>query len=160
VQSSIAEEQAPSVDELTEQLLGIFRVCLPGPGEFFEKVEALGLSFTQLKLLQFLGETEHGLSLGALGEHIGLSLPAVSRAVEGLVKRGLLRRAEDPHDRRSKQVRLTAKGRRVGEELLELRAAGLRDFVGSLTPEEQAALTAGLRAIERRLPPAATTPTR
>jgi DNA-binding MarR family transcriptional regulator len=160
VQSSIAEKQAPSVDELTEQLLGIFRVCLPGPGEFFEKVEALGLSFTQLKLLQFLGETGHGLSLGALGEHIGLSLPAVSRAVEGLVKRGLLRRAEDPHDRRSKQVRLTAKGRRVGEELLELRAAGLRDFVGSLSPEEQAPLMAGLRAIERRLPPAATTPTR
>jgi DNA-binding MarR family transcriptional regulator len=129
---------------------------MPGPGEFFEKVEGLGLSFTQLKLLQFLGEAEGGLSLGALGEHIGLSLPAVSRAVEGLVKRGLLRRAEDPQDRRSKQVRLTAKGRRVGEELLELRTAGLRDFVQSLTPEEQAALAAGLRAIERRLPPAAT----
>jgi DNA-binding MarR family transcriptional regulator len=75
---------------------------------------------------------------------------SISRAVDGLVKRGSVKREEDPLDRRSKRVRLTAKGRHAWESFAALRLAGLRAFVERLEPEERDALLHGLRPITRR----------
>ena len=74
----------------------------------------------------------------AISEEVGLSLPGMSRAVDGLDKRGMVKRAEDPTDRRAKRVTLTAKGRRTMEGLMELRLAGLRAFVTELEPTTSA----------------------
>jgi DNA-binding MarR family transcriptional regulator len=118
--------------------------------EVFQVIEELELSFSQLKAAQALADAKAPLSLGALGEELGLSLPAVSRAVDGLVKRGLCTRTEDPTDRRSKRVVLTKRGRRFYERVYALRVAGLRGFVERLEPEERDALAQGLRSIAER----------
>ncbi len=52
-------------------------------------------------------------ALSPMAEHIGLSLPAASRMVELLVKRGLLLRRADPQDRRCVRLALTARGQSV-----------------------------------------------
>ena len=57
------------------------------------------------------------MALGAVADALGLSLPAISRAVDGLVQRGLVKREEDPRDRRSKLVTATAAGARTFERL-------------------------------------------
>ena len=67
--------------------------------EFFAALQDAGISFSQLKCLGFLSNAEAPLSLGALSEDLGLSLAAVSRAVDGLVQRGDVKRQEDPSDR-------------------------------------------------------------
>ena len=139
------------VEETLTLMDGVTRYLMTNTGrDLFRAIEDLGLSFTQAKALQVLGQSEEDVSLKALSDRLGLSLPAISRAVDGLVKRGFVTRHEDPRDRRSKLVVVTAKGRRRMEELLAIRAAGLRDWLESLEPEELEALAEGLRPLAQR----------
>jgi DNA-binding MarR family transcriptional regulator len=119
--------------------------------EFFGSLQAAGISFSQLKCLGLLGEADARLSLGWLSEETGLSLPAVSRAVDGLVQRGEVKRAEDPSDRRSKLLTITARGQSTYERLASVRAAGVQRFVESLESDERHALGAALHPIVERL---------
>lgn len=114
--------------------------------DFFKEIERLDLSFTQVKAMNQL-TNGHPISVKGLSEGIGLSLAGISRAVEGLVQRGMVKRVEDPDDRRAKRLTLSAKGRRTMEGLMELRLAGVRDFVAGLDPEARTALHEALRLI-------------
>jgi DNA-binding MarR family transcriptional regulator len=119
--------------------------------EFFAELQDAGISFSQLKCLGLLSNADAPLSLGALSEEIGLSLAAVSRAVDGLVQRGDLKRAEDPSDRRSKLVTVSARGRRTYERVVAVRMAGVERFVEGLEPDEREALGAAVAPIVERL---------
>lgn len=119
--------------------------------EFFATLQDAGISFTQLKCLGLLADAREPLSLGRLSEQIGLSLPAVSRAVDGLVRRGEIKRAEDPSDRRSKLVSVSARGRATYERIVAVRVAALNRFVEELDPREREALGAALAPIVERL---------
>jgi DNA-binding MarR family transcriptional regulator len=150
VQASTAAKQ--ETQELAQSLGDLMKHLLTFTGgDFFQAIDELQLSFTQIKAAQFLAETGEPQSLGAIGEHLGLSLPAVSRAVDGLVKRGLCTREEDPADRRSKHIAVTARGRRLYERLHEIRVAGIRDWAESLDPADRDALLEALRPIARDL---------
>jgi DNA-binding MarR family transcriptional regulator len=119
--------------------------------EFFTMLQEAGISFSQVKCLGLLTEADSQLSLGALSEETGLSLPAISRAVDGLVQRGEVKRAEDPDDRRSKLLTVTTRGRNTYERLASVRAAGVRRFIEELRPPERDALGAALHPIVERL---------
>ena len=119
--------------------------------EFFAELQDAGISFSQLKCLGLLSNADAPMSLGALSEEIGLSLAAVSRAVDGLVQRGELRRQEDPSDRRSKLVTVSARGRKTYERVVAVRVAGVERFVEGLEPDEREALGAAVGPIVERL---------
>jgi len=119
--------------------------------DFFSAVEQAGLTFTQVKCLHLLGDSDEPLPLNALSEKLGLSGPAISRAVDGLVQRGEVKRTEDPRDRRSKLLTLSARGRRTIDHFVAIRLAGIKRFVEELTDEERQALAAGVGPIARRL---------
>lgn len=107
------------------------------------------LSFSQMKALHYLhGEAD--LSVKALGESLGLSLAAMSRAAEELVQRGLVDRTEDPSDRRMKRLRLTKKGNDLVLKMRELRMAGFEQFVATLGAKERAQLAKALEPILAR----------
>jgi MarR family transcriptional regulator, organic hydroperoxide resistance regulator len=67
------------------------------------------LTFRQHRLLRRVGEGH--TSLAALAAFGNLTLPTVSESVEGLVRRGLLNRRENPRNRRQTVLSLTAAGR-------------------------------------------------
>ena len=119
--------------------------------DFFAAVEQAGLTFTQVKCLHLLGDAEEPLPLNALSDTLGLSGPAISRAVDGLVQRGEVKRTEDARDRRSKLLTLSARGRRTIDHFVAIRLAGIKRFVEELTDEERHALAAGVGPIARRL---------
>jgi DNA-binding MarR family transcriptional regulator len=121
--------------------------------DFFAAVEQAGLTFTQVKCLHRRGDSEEPLPLNALSETLGLSGPAISRAIDGLVQRGEVKRTEDPRDRRSKLLTLSARGRRTIDRFVAIRLAGIKRFVEELTDEERTALAAGLSPVARRLDP-------
>ena len=121
--------------------------------DFFSAVEQAGLTFTQVKCLHLLGDAEEPRPLNALSETLGLSGPAISRAVDGLVQRGEVKRTEDPRDRRSKLLTLSARGRRTIDRFVAIRFAGIKRFIEELTPEERATLTAALLPIVERIAP-------
>ena len=141
---------APAQAETTRRLASLVRHLMTTSGrDFLQAIDDLELSLTQLKLLNILWEDEEG-SLKELADHLGLSLPAVSRAVDGLVQRGLLTRVEDAQDRRMKRVGLSRKGRKLAEDLIQLRFAGLDKFVAGLSARERSALDKALELLSRR----------
>jgi DNA-binding MarR family transcriptional regulator len=110
-------------------------------------VGELDLSFTQIKALCTLDSDGDGCSVKTLAQSLGVSLAAMSRAVDGLYERGLVGRREDPDDRRMKRVRLTVAGRAVPQALNDARLSALQEFVSSLDEEEQVALEQALSLI-------------
>jgi DNA-binding MarR family transcriptional regulator len=119
--------------------------------DFFSAVEQAGITFTQMKCLHILAEAGEPLPQSALSDGLGLSGPAISRAVDGLVQRGEVKRTEDPRDRRSKLLTVSARGRRTVERFMALRFAGVKRFVEGLTDGEREALAAAVGPIARRL---------
>jgi DNA-binding MarR family transcriptional regulator len=107
------------------------------------------LSFSQMKALQSLTLAE-AVSVKALGEMLGLSLAAISRAADDLVQRGLVDRSEDPADRRMKRLRLTEQGRELVQKMREVRTAGFEQFVATLTPKQRTVLAKALEPILAR----------
>jgi DNA-binding MarR family transcriptional regulator len=89
-------------------------------------------------------------SVKALADSLGLSLAAMSRAVDGLFERGLVGREEDPGDRRMKRVGLTDAGREVPLALNEARLSALHGLIDSLADDEAQALGDALALIMRR----------
>ena len=116
----------------------------------FNAIAELDLSFTQIKALcarEADGEERSGK---ARAQSLGVSLPAMSRAVDSLFERGLVERDEDPADRRMKRVRLTVAGTLVPRALNEARLSALKDLLSSLSDEEAQALGDALGLILAR----------
>ncbi|HEX2126711.1 MAG TPA: MarR family transcriptional regulator [Thermoleophilaceae bacterium] len=143
--------QASSTDALAADMAALWKYLIRAHGtDFFETVGELDLSFTQVRALSILANEIERATLGELGERIGVSLPAVSRAVEGLVRRGYVTRAEDSEDRRFKRVAATDAGRALMERLFELRVAGFGEFVSTLDPADRERLAAAIAPIVAR----------
>jgi DNA-binding MarR family transcriptional regulator len=140
------------VEALTRDV-GLFlrRILRTNNREFFAALQDVGISFTQLKCLGLLQEAGAPMSLGLLADELSLSPAAVSRAVDGLVQRGALKREEDPDDRRSKIVSLAPRGRAVFERVIAVRLAGVKSFLEDLEPHERDALGSALHPIVERL---------
>jgi DNA-binding MarR family transcriptional regulator len=136
---------------LTENLYGLMKFLLHGHGgEYVRAVGELELSLTQLRALHVLAYDVEQASLKELADRLGLSLPAVSRSIDGLVQRELVTRAEDAEDRRMKQVRATPKAPELLDRLTELRLAGIERFVATLSVRERDRLAAALAPLAER----------
>lgn len=93
-------------------------------------------------------ETLGPVRLGDLAAHEGVTPPTQSRLVASLESQGLLRRTRDRVDKRATLLVITAQGRRQLEQLRTERSAFLVERLGTLTPEQRAALTNALDALE------------
>jgi DNA-binding MarR family transcriptional regulator len=113
----------------------------------FNAIAELDLSFTQIKALCAMDLDANEPSVKGLAESMKVSLPAMSRAVDGLFERGFVDRYEDREDRRMKRIRLTDAGRTVTSTLNEARLIGMQDFLTSLSEEESQALSHALELI-------------
>jgi DNA-binding MarR family transcriptional regulator len=113
----------------------------------FNAIAELDLSFTQIKALCAMDLDANEPSVKGLAESMKVSLPAMSRAVDGLFERGFVDRYEDREDRRMKRIRLTDAGRTVTSTLNEARLIGMQEFLTSLSDEETQALGHALELI-------------
>jgi DNA-binding MarR family transcriptional regulator len=118
--------------------------------DLFEAVGALELTLTQIKLLHHLEDAPHDLTLKEGAELVHVSLPAASRLVDDLVRRGFVDRSEDAEDRRMKRIHLTASGRSVIRQLNAARLTGLESFTTTLTRAERRALAKALSKLLER----------
>lgn len=124
------------------------RLALGGESAAFAEIGELGLSLTQVKALWLLETTEQPIAVGDVAAHLGLSLPAASRTVDGLLRKGWVERREDEHDRRVRRVTLTASGRAIAGRITEARMQGLEAFAASLDDEQRARLHDALKEID------------
>ena len=77
----------------------------------------------------------------------------MSRAIDGLVRRGYVKRTESTEDRRAKLVRLLPAGHGALDQFERGRLSTLEDFMATLSDEERAGLHAVLLPIVERIPP-------
>jgi DNA-binding MarR family transcriptional regulator len=117
--------------------------------DFYVLVEELDLTLTQLKALHMLELAEES-SVKELGEALGLSLPAASRTIDGLLRRGYVGRREDTEDRRVKRVYLTPAGLEAVGRLNNARLAGLETFAATLSETERDRLSGAIASLLER----------
>lgn len=89
------------------------------------------------------------MSVTDLARTLGLSLSTVSELVGDLARSGLVRRQEDPANRRRTLVSITPRHRAGVEELLAARNAPLVRAMAGMTRTERAAFLRGLAAWAR-----------
>jgi DNA-binding MarR family transcriptional regulator len=128
--------------------------------DLFEAMGALELTTTQIKLLHHLEAAPRALTLKQAAELVVVSLPAASRTVDDLVRRGFVERHEDVEDRRMKRVSATEAGRAVIRRLNAARLDWLEQFADSLNDTERRELAAALAQLLRRPDLAACRPER
>jgi len=116
-----AEIFTSAVNDLMERQLG--------------EVTGAAVTFSQLKLLKMVSATG-GYSVSNLAEFMGVSTAAASRAVDRLVKRGLLNRAEAADDRRAVQLSLTPSGAELLERYDSAASKALQGAFESLSADE------------------------
>ena len=109
-------------------------------------------------MLHHLEDASPELTLKQGAELVHVSLPAASRMVDDLVRRGFVDRNEDAEDRRMKRIRLTDDGRSVIRRLNAARLNGLEEFVKTLNAPERSALAEALGQLLQRADVAACRP--
>jgi DNA-binding MarR family transcriptional regulator len=126
--------------ELATQLVALWQGLMRGSASgVYAIVADLDLSLTQMKTMHALADSGSEVSVKELADRLGLSLPATSRTVDALLRRGWLERREDEPDRRMQRVGITPAEREIANGSTT-RACGRRQFTASLTPEQQSRL--------------------
>jgi MarR family transcriptional regulator for hemolysin len=104
------------------------------------------LTVPQFRTLRFINR-HPGVSLSDAAEHIGMTLPSMSKIVDGLVTRQLVIRQTHPEDRRRVTLSLTAPGRAMLQATLEATHACLAEVLQQLSEAQQAVIIEAMRML-------------
>ncbi len=83
-------------------------------------------------------KTPEGIPLKDLAEVLGMALPSASVFVEGMVRKGLFVRTQNPHDRRSVCITLSERGQLNFKTLCSYMDGETNRLMDSVSPEERA----------------------
>lgn len=92
----------------------------------------LDLTLAQWRVLVVLGEAQDGATISQVAGRIGVTLPATSRQLRRLERRGLVDISRDQRDRRATRVRLTRLGRSARDEVISFRRRKIVQIAESL----------------------------
>lgn len=104
------------------------------------RLSEIGLSLAKLAALHRLSEAGESLPLGQLAERLSCVKSNVTQLIDRLEADGLVSRASDPNDRRSRIAVLTDAGRIAHEKGRRIQEQSERDLFGALTESESATL--------------------
>jgi DNA-binding MarR family transcriptional regulator len=93
------------------------------------------LSIPQFRTLRFIQRNPDS-SLSNLADHLGLTLPSVSKLVDGLVKQELVSRQSSTADRRRLTLGLTQSGEAIVNSARDSALANLAKILSCLSNEE------------------------
>ena len=86
-------------------------------------------------------------SIAALAEALAVTPPTASRLCDRLVRKGLVRRRTDRHDRRQVRVALTETGRRLIDTVTAHRREEIAVLLSSIPAQDRPGLVAALRRL-------------
>ena len=110
------------------------------------------LTVPHFRALIFVSQSENA-SLSEMAEHLGLSLPATSRMVELLVRRGWMRRQARSSDRRCISLSLTERGKTVFQTALEATKAASSRRLKALSASELSMVSGAMQVLNRAFAP-------
>ena len=113
-------------------------------------VKASGFSMPQFFLLMHVHRhAQCGMS--DLSAYLDITPAAASQLVDKLVQAGLLIRAEDPHDRRARQLALTEAGRELIEKGVTERYRWVEGVEEALSIEQKKKVTEALEILDEMM---------
>ena len=104
------------------------------------------LSIPQFRTLAFI-DRQADASLSDVAEHIGLTLPSMSKIVDGLVTRKLVTRQTHPIDRRRMTLTLTARGQTALQSSRAATRACLAEDLAALSDRQREMITQALEIL-------------
>jgi DNA-binding MarR family transcriptional regulator len=108
-------------------------------------------SMARFDVLAQLERFPDGLTMSELSRRLIVSNGAVTGLVDKLAEAGLVRRREDPKDRRSMIVRLTKKGRESFLRMARRHEEWVVSILGELSTAAQSELLQNLTLLQRNL---------
>lgn len=103
------------------------------------------VTLPQLRLLVMVASRDE-LNLGSVAAGLGVHPSNATRAVDRLVKAGLLDRRDDPADRRNLLLALTPAGHRLVDRVMDDRRAAIADILGRMPASRRRSLAGVLRS--------------
>ena len=140
-----ATESPASVEACARELLDVVPVVMRVIRQHLIRHPS-GLSVPKFRTLCYVSGAKDS-SLSAVADYIGLSAPAMSRLVDGLVEVGMMRRAASDDDRRHVKLSVTARGEAAVREARGLAQAELAEAVSGLKPRQRADVVQALRLL-------------
>src|SRR5436190_24118677 len=113
------------------------------------KLAEVGLSLPKLAALHRLTDAGGSLPLGQLAERLSCVKSNVTQLVDRLEADGLVSRAADPNDRRSRLAVLTDAGKKVFERGMQIQQQTERDLFSALSSDESEQLHRLLTKLQR-----------
>jgi len=105
--------------------------------QYFSKyLKEKSLSFSQTNTLMQLYHREKS-SVSDISDHLGVTKAAASQMLDKLAEQNLIRRMEDPKDRRNKIITLTNTGETLVREGINARDYWITELDSLLTTEEK-----------------------
>ena len=122
--------QAKTVQRLIEELI---RCC--EERRIYEN-QKFGVPFAELRCLLLFREDEY-LTVKVIALRLDVAKSRVTKLITGLLKKGLVRRFEAPHDNRIKLICLTAEGRRMIQEVNAFHDRIFQDILSHIPVDER-----------------------
>jgi DNA-binding MarR family transcriptional regulator len=145
-----------TTEQLADMMAAFMTSAMKGSqAQVFHIVEELELSMTQFKILHILDNVDRELTPSELAQFVGLSPAATGRAVDALVRAGIVTRRDDDADRRVKRLTLTPTGTTAVNRINQARLEALAGTVSHLDADQRDALAAALAPL---LPDSPTSP--
>ncbi|MGA9756486.1 MAG: MarR family transcriptional regulator [Desulfobaccales bacterium] len=136
-----------SPDECARQVLEAVPMVMRAIRTEMRSHRGSDLSVPQFRVLVFLNRHE-GASLSDIAEHLGLTLPSMSKMIDGLVARNLVTRQMDLKDRRRVTLVLTALGRREMQSAYEASESRLAERLAVLTASDRRTIIKAMQVLE------------
>lgn len=115
---------------------------------FRQKVEARGVTIAEWVVLRIVFNVPDARP-SQIADQIGMTRGAVSKLVDKLTAKGLIRPRAETSDRRRLTLILTPKGRRLVPILAQLADENDHEYFGHMDAQARAALTTQLQSIAR-----------
>ena len=109
------------------------------------------ITLPRFDLLAQLERYPEGLRMSELSKRMMVSTGNITGLTDRLEAEGLVRRVEDPKDRRAYLVKLTPLGREVFREMAQVHEAWIKELLGGLSAEEMQDLYELLGKLKRSL---------
>lgn len=141
-------DRATLLDELAELHASFDRRAV---SSWAEPLMSTPLTMQQLKVLTLIAADGDRATGHDLAEALGVSVATMSGLVDRLVEHGMVRRSDDPADRRVRRLGVTELGRDSLRSLLSSSNTMPPAVLDRLPDDDLRALVQGLRALDRVL---------
>jgi DNA-binding MarR family transcriptional regulator len=136
-----------SPDECARQILEIVPMVMRTIRTEIRSHRGSELSVPQFRVLIFLNR-HAGASLSDIAEHLGLTLPSMSKMIDGLLARNMVTRHMHSEDRRRVTLALTELGRQAMHSAYKATESRLAERLMVLPAAERRTITQAMQVLE------------